>query len=159
MSPVKSAFLRTILRVPLFYKIMIANLAIMFAVSVVGATVAPRLVEPERLGMTLLFAFLGGIAVVVANAVILRLALHPLEALEDAAHRMSAGDLSMRASSSSLADRGMEELNRGAEIRIPRLMGFVLKLISPVYLLAVFCFEKSSASYVTTCSVDAGLRR
>ena len=110
MSPVKSAFLRTILRVPLFYKIMIANLAIMFAVSVVGATVAPRLVEPERLGMTLLFAFLGGIAVVVANAVILRLALHPLEALEDAAHRVSAGDLSMRASSSSLADRDMEEL-------------------------------------------------
>lgn len=110
MSPVKNAFLRSILRVPLFYKIMIANLAIMFAVSVVGASVAPRLVEPERLEMTLLFAFLGGIAVVVANAVILRLALHPLEALEDAARRVSAGDLSMRASSSSLADRDMEEL-------------------------------------------------
>ncbi|HEX6066878.1 MAG TPA: sensor histidine kinase [Longimicrobiales bacterium] len=102
--------MRSILRVPLFYKIMIANLAIMFAVSVVGASVAPRLVEPERLEMTLLFAFLGGIAVVVANAVILRLALHPLEALEDAARRVSAGDLSMRASSSSLADRDMEEL-------------------------------------------------
>ena len=110
MSPVRNAFLRSILRVPLFYKIMIANLAIMFAVSVVGASVAPRLVEPERLEMTLLFAFLGGIAVVVANAVILRLALHPLEALEDAARRVSAGDLSMRASSSSLADRDMEEL-------------------------------------------------
>jgi two-component system sensor histidine kinase UhpB len=110
MSPVKNALLRSILRVPLFYKIMIANLAIMFAVSVVGASVAPRLVEPERLEMTLLFAFLGGIAVVVANAVILRLALHPLEALEDAARRVSAGDLSMRASSSSLADRDMEEL-------------------------------------------------
>jgi two-component system sensor histidine kinase UhpB len=110
MSPVKNAFLRTALRVPLFYKIMIANLVIVLGVSIVGVTIAPRLVAPERLEVTLLFAFLGGIAVVIANAVILRLALHPLEALEQAARRVSAGDLSMRASSSALADREMEEL-------------------------------------------------
>ena len=102
--------MRTVLRVPLFYKIMIANLAIVFGVSVVGAVVAPRLVAPERLEVTLLFAFLGGIAVVIANAVILRLALHPLDELEDAARRVSAGDLGMRAAPSSLADRDMEQL-------------------------------------------------
>jgi len=34
--------------------------------------------------------------------------------------------------------RGMEELDRGAEIRIPRLVGFVIKYVSPVYLLGVF---------------------
>jgi NSS family neurotransmitter:Na+ symporter len=34
--------------------------------------------------------------------------------------------------------RGMEELDRGADLRLPRLFGFVIKYISPVYLLVVF---------------------
>ena len=36
-------------------------------------------------------------------------------------------------------DRGFEELNRGAEIRIPRIFRFVIKYVSPTYLLTVFC--------------------
>ncbi len=110
MSPVKNALLRTVLRVRLFYKIMFANLAIVLTVSVVGATVAQRVAGTQRLESMVLFGFLGGIAVVVANALILRVALYPLEALESAAHRVSAGDLSMRVSSSVLADRDTEEL-------------------------------------------------
>jgi len=35
-------------------------------------------------------------------------------------------------------DRGMKELDRGAEIRLPRILGFIIKFVSPVYLLAVF---------------------
>jgi len=34
--------------------------------------------------------------------------------------------------------RGMEELDRGAGIRIPRFCGFLLKYVSPVYLIGVF---------------------
>ncbi len=34
--------------------------------------------------------------------------------------------------------RGMEELRRGAEIRVPGIIGWVLKYVSPVYLFAVF---------------------
>lgn len=34
--------------------------------------------------------------------------------------------------------RGMQELERGAHIRLPRVLPFVLKYVSPVYLLAVF---------------------
>jgi NSS family neurotransmitter:Na+ symporter len=37
-------------------------------------------------------------------------------------------------------DRGFEELSRGAEIRVPRLMRFVIKYVSPLYLLTVFAF-------------------
>jgi neurotransmitter:Na+ symporter, NSS family len=37
-------------------------------------------------------------------------------------------------------DRGFEEIDRGAAIRVPRVVGFVLKYISPVYLLVVFGF-------------------
>ncbi len=35
-------------------------------------------------------------------------------------------------------DRGMKELERGAEIRLPRFLGFVIKYISPLYLLVIF---------------------
>ena len=34
--------------------------------------------------------------------------------------------------------RGLEELDRGADLRVPRVFGFVIKYISPAYLLAVF---------------------
>lgn len=36
--------------------------------------------------------------------------------------------------------RGMAELDRGAEIRIPRPLGFMLKYVSPLYLLIIFGF-------------------
>jgi len=49
--------------------------------------------------------------------------------------------------------RGMEELDRGAEIRVPRLVGFVLKWVAPVYLGVIFVafivgeFNKGQKSY------------
>lgn len=35
-------------------------------------------------------------------------------------------------------DRGMAELDRGSAIRVPRLVGYLLKYVSPVYLLVIF---------------------
>ena len=35
-------------------------------------------------------------------------------------------------------DKGMEEVNRGASIRIPRLVGYVLKYVAPLYLGTIF---------------------
>jgi SNF family Na+-dependent transporter len=35
-------------------------------------------------------------------------------------------------------ERGLEELDRGADLRVPRLFAFVIKYISPVYLIIVF---------------------
>lgn len=35
-------------------------------------------------------------------------------------------------------DRGFEELDRGAEIRVPRIFRFIIKYVSPTYLLGVF---------------------
>ncbi len=36
--------------------------------------------------------------------------------------------------------KGMEELDRGAEIRLPRMLGFVLKYVTPAYLFIIFGF-------------------
>jgi len=37
-------------------------------------------------------------------------------------------------------DKGMAELDRGAEIRIPRIVKYVIKYVAPVYLLTIFAF-------------------
>lgn len=36
--------------------------------------------------------------------------------------------------------KGMDEIDRGAEIRVPRIIGFVIKYVSPVYLIGIFIF-------------------
>jgi len=36
------------------------------------------------------------------------------------------------------ADKGLEEANRGAQIRIPRVFRFIIKYVSPVYLIVIF---------------------
>jgi two-component system sensor histidine kinase UhpB len=110
MARIQHGFVRSLLRVPLFYKIMAANLAILVVVIVAGASIATRLAADSALHTILLIAFMAGIAVVAANALILRLALHPLEQLEAAAARVRAGDLTLRAEPSPLADREMHQL-------------------------------------------------
>jgi hypothetical protein len=35
-------------------------------------------------------------------------------------------------------DRGFEELERGAEIRVPRVFRYIIKYVSPLYLLGIF---------------------
>jgi len=35
-------------------------------------------------------------------------------------------------------DKGIEEAHRGAQLRLPRVFGFVIKYVSPVYLLTIF---------------------
>ena len=110
MPPIRNGLLGPLLRLPLFYKIMIANLAIVLLVAVVGANVAFRLAATSTLQSILLFTFAGGIAVVLVNAIILRLALLPLEELEETAVHVQAGDWTKRAELSALADREMERL-------------------------------------------------
>ncbi|HEX6558265.1 MAG TPA: ATP-binding protein, partial [Longimicrobiales bacterium] len=111
--PERGRVVRTMLRVPLFYKIMLANVAIVVAVAAVGSSVTSHLTTASRadtVEAVVLFAFAGGIAVVLANAFILRLALLPLEHLEEAAARVQAGDLHVRVDTSPVADAPMERL-------------------------------------------------
>ena len=84
---------RSLLRLPLFYKIMVANVAIVIAVALL-----------VRSGTVLEFAFVGGVAVVLANAVILRLALSPLDDLEEAVMKVEAGNENVTVQVSPLAD-------------------------------------------------------
>ncbi|HEX2092667.1 MAG TPA: ATP-binding protein [Longimicrobiaceae bacterium] len=108
--------LRALLRVPLFYKILIANALIVVLGTVAGTwvTAAHVRASPERSTLDLVGVLvLGGLVLsVLVNALILRLALSPLQLLEHTAGRVQAGDLDARAPYSPVADRELDRLTR-----------------------------------------------
>lgn len=58
------------------------------------------------------------------------------------------------------ADKGMEELDRGAEIRIPRFFKYILKYVSPVYLITIFVIwvNQKMHGYVTQFAENSTVR-
>ena len=106
---------RALLRVPLFYKILIANAVIVVLGAVVGTAISTRALADgdggvSALGFAMALAIAGVAVTVLVNALILRLALQPLEQLEETAARVQAGDLDCRAPHSPLADRELDRL-------------------------------------------------
>jgi two-component system, NarL family, sensor histidine kinase UhpB len=99
--------LRRLLAVPLFYKILIANAAVVAAVAVTVAALAG--VEPAG-GRVLGVALFGILLSLGLNAVIVRLALRPIADLQAAAERVAAGDFTVRVPESALADRDLRRL-------------------------------------------------
>src|SRR5690606_18352504 len=119
--------LRGPLRVPLFVKILVANSVIVIAAVAAGAALAAEFVraQPERLTLELvgLVALAGVLASIIVNALIIRLALSPLDLLERTAEAVRAGDLDARAPISPLADRGLERLTRTFNAMLDGLEG------------------------------------
>ena len=93
------------LRVPLFWKILLANAAIVVVVVLVCHYWA------DDAG--LLPVLVAGIGISgLVNSVLLRLALSPLQSLEDTAARVSDGHGSARVPASPVADRDLERLRQ-----------------------------------------------
>jgi two-component system sensor histidine kinase UhpB len=109
-------FVRALLRIPLFYKILIANAVLVLVGTLFGTLVTARYVrdEPGRslLGVAGLLALIGIAITLLVNAVILRVALRPLDDLERTAARVQRGELDRRAPVSPVADRELERLRR-----------------------------------------------
>ncbi|MFQ5535982.1 MAG: ATP-binding protein [Gemmatimonadota bacterium] len=106
--PVMGAFLR----VPLFWKIVLANVFIVAAGVAAGTWVAAR-VEPGGDALALVGLATGSgiaLATLVLDAVLVRLALSPLRALKETAGRVRAGDLDARVPSSPVTDRDLGAL-------------------------------------------------
>jgi two-component system, NarL family, sensor histidine kinase UhpB len=110
-----AGLLRALLRVPLFYKILIANAVIVVTGTVVGTTISSRFLRQEHdavsgVAFVLLLALAGVVITLLVNAIILRLALTPLKLLEETAADIRRGDLSARVPHSVLTDRELERL-------------------------------------------------
>lgn len=108
--------MRALLRIPLFYKILLANAAIVILGSVFGSALTAAYVRdaPGRSTLELVGVLAAvGVGVTLAvNALILHLALTPLQHLERVARCVQRGDLAARAPLSPLADRELERLIR-----------------------------------------------
>ena len=110
---VSSGPLRARLAIPLFWKIVLANGALMALVGWVTIVALSR-PGPEPVDAGVLVVLLLGtlMAAAVVNAWIVALALRPLEGLTRTAEAVRLGDLSARAPVSGLADRELDRLAR-----------------------------------------------
>ena len=99
----------SLLRVPLFHKILIANVAVLALVTLACSVLAhrPGAANGGQLGLLLVA---GVAASALVNALILRVALRPLTNLELTAKLVQAGDLSARVERSPVADRNLDRL-------------------------------------------------
>jgi signal transduction histidine kinase len=107
--------LTPVLRIPLFFKLFLANAAIIVAVTVAGAFLSSRFEGTSAAGAVPSFMALAvvGIALsLAANAAIVWIALTPIRSLEHVAARIRAGDHGARAERSKVADRDLERLAR-----------------------------------------------
>lgn len=105
---------RAFLRVPLFYKILLANAVLVGFGVFVGAWATGGFGRPapDR-PLVEVVAILAGAVILlslIVNGLLVRLALEPLAGLGRAAARIQEGDFTARAPSSPLADRDLESL-------------------------------------------------
>jgi two-component system sensor histidine kinase UhpB len=109
-------FVRALLRVPLYYKILLANAVLVLVGTLFGSRVTARFVhdQPDRpwIEVAGLLALIGIAVTLLVNAVILRVALRPLDDLERTAARVRRGEMDRRAPVSPVADRELDRLRR-----------------------------------------------
>jgi two-component system sensor histidine kinase UhpB len=109
-QPAKSA-IAPLLRVPLFHKLLLANAVIVVvAVAATSSIVGGPGETAGAFGTSLAIALAGIALIVVANALIVWIALAPVRDLTQAAARVRGGDLDARVHPSPLADAEMERL-------------------------------------------------
>jgi two-component system, NarL family, sensor histidine kinase UhpB len=117
-----------VLRVPLFYKILLANALIVVIGAVVGTLATVRFLRAEPghspLEVVVPMALLGVGMTVLVNALILRLALRPLYQLEATAAQVQNGNLDARAAHSPLADRELDRLTRTFNAMLDNLAAY-----------------------------------
>jgi len=108
------AAVRALLRIPLYYKILIANAVLVLVGTLFGSMVTAAFVrqEPARSWFEVagLLAMIGVGVTLLVNALILRVALRPLDELERTAARVQRGELDRRAPVSPVADRELDRL-------------------------------------------------
>ncbi len=108
------AIYNKLLRIPLFYKILLANLAVVVMGAVAGTviTVWHVLRYPDDLHYELiaLFAVSGVIISAIVNNLVLKLALRPLDDLQSAVDEVRQGNLNVQVTPDALADERFERL-------------------------------------------------
>ncbi|HEX6749969.1 MAG TPA: ATP-binding protein [Longimicrobium sp.] len=107
---------RVLLRMPVFYKVLLANAAVVVLVATASAAAAHRLLSgAPQLASVALFLLIGSVCASLTlplYAAVLRLALGPLDALEHAAEKVAGGRMDARAPLPRMADPRLERVIR-----------------------------------------------
>ena len=111
-----------LLRIPLFYKILVANAAIVLVFSLLATWLAVQLGPiASSVPPIVAVAVAGAVVSVAVNAVIIQLALEPLRLLKRTVDRVQEGDVDARVPASPLADTDMEGLTEATNAMLDRL--------------------------------------
>lgn len=120
-----------LLRVRLFYKIVLANAVIVLVGTLVGTLLTRHVIRSGAdftVSWIVLLALIGLLVTVLVNAVIVRLALSPLQLLEETAARVQAGDLDARVPYSPLRDRELDRLTTTFNRMLDNLESYHIRL-------------------------------
>ena len=118
-----------LLRVPLFYKILAANAAIVLVFSLLATWLAVHLGSTgSSIPPMIAVAVAGAVVSLAVNAVIIQLALEPLRLLKRTVDRVQEGDVEARVPPSPLADRDMEGLTEATNSMLDRLGDYRARL-------------------------------
>ena len=101
---------RPLLRLSIFWKIFLANVVLVALGTGVGAVLAMAMHDAGVGTIAVTAVASGGVVVLMAvgiNAILVRLALWPLESLEFTARRVGSGEMDARAADSPLTDSGL----------------------------------------------------
>lgn len=117
---------RRLLRLPLFYKILVANAAIVLVFALVAAALVARV--QGAVGAVLLLAVAAALMSVAVNALIIQAALEPLRLLKATADRVQDGDMDARVPPSRVSDRDMERVTAATNAMLDRLADYRRRL-------------------------------
>lgn len=112
-----AGLIRKLLAMPLYYKVLITNSAIVVLGALAGTTITLRVARayPDArlyVPLCLLFTGAGLLLSMLLNGLLLKAAFQPLKSLRVTASQVGRGDLSVRARLSALADGDMRALAR-----------------------------------------------
>lgn len=108
-------------RWPLLSQILIVNSAIVFLGASAGTAITRALASQSGTALTALFAALGLVLSIVANYLLLRVALKPLLILQTVAELVAAGDLNVRAADSVQGEPALARLAHTFNTMLDRL--------------------------------------
>ena len=116
-----------LLRIPLFYKVLIANSLLVAAGAIVGTRVSLNFesqFQGHSVTLALVFLLIGLALTITLNTLILRAALQPMRALHWTVDALGRGDFSVRTPESPLADADMASVAQMLNQVLDHLQGY-----------------------------------
>src|SRR5512137_2371251 len=108
-------------RLPLVYKVLGGNAAVIIVGAIGGTYITQSLLEVSGLGLALFFSAVGITLSLVLNYLILRRALYPIDALQRTVERIDRGDTAVRASLTNIEDPQLARFAQALNTMLGRL--------------------------------------